>query len=100
MQCCLKSGMRFPCFLQCIVSNNLQDVSLLILIFFSRSPSPCTPIDPASLLFSPPQGFPIALIIADAVFPSVGRALASLAGSPAIAAPSKVSVPVPLSCRS
>ena len=83
-------------FFWCIVSNNLQDVSLLVSIFFSRSPLSYTPVDPASLPSSPPN----ALVLADAVFLLIGQAPASVAGFPAAAALFKVSVPVSLFCQS
>ena len=81
-------------FLQCNMSNNSQDISLLVPIFSPRSLSPYTPIGPASLLFSLPN----APILADAVSLSIGRAPASLAGSLAAVTLSKVGVPVLLSC--
>ena len=93
MQCCLKSGMIWFCLVWLIVANDLQDISLLVSIFCPRSPLPYTPVGLASLSSSPLN----APVSADAVSLSVGRAPASLAGSPAAAALSKVSVLVPLS---
>ena len=79
-----------------IVANDLQDFSLLILIFFPCSLLPYTLVGLVSFLSSPPN----TPVLANAISLLIGQALASLAGSPAAVAPSKVSVPVLLSCRS
>ena len=84
------------CYMWHIVANDLQDVSLLVSIFFPCSPLLYTPVGLASLPSSPSN----ALIPTNVVFSLVGQALASLAGPLAAVAPFKVSVLISLSCRS